>query len=88
MGSAAISESKAWKLIVIAFFGIMVTGFPFGGLGFAFLCTISEVHPLLIKASFLSSNTFIQIVVYFYISFAVLYLIMVPLLTYLFNQRK
>lgn len=87
-GSVALAETHCWKIFSIIFFGLIVTGFSFGGLGFAFLCTISQVHPLLIPSNFLSSNTFIQIIVYVYLSFVVLYLLLVPLLTISYNQRN
>ena len=87
-GSVALAKSNCWKVFTIIFFGLIVTGFSFGGLGFAFLCTISKVHPLLIPSTFLSSNTFIQIIVYSYLSFFGLYLILVPLLTVSYNQRN
>lgn len=87
-GTVALSQSNCWKVFLIVFFGLLVTGFSFGGLGFAFLCTISKDHPLLIPSSFLSSNTFIQIIVYGYLSFFGLYLILVPLFTFSYNQRS
>lgn len=69
-------------------FGIVVTGFPFGGLGFAYLCTISEENPLLIKTDFLSSNAFIQVIVYFYLCFIILYFVMLPILSYAFKKQQ
>ncbi len=87
-GSVALAESYCWKVMAMVFFGLVVTGFSFGGLGFAFLCTISEVNTLLIPSSFLSSNTFIQIIVYSYLSFFILYILLVPLLTISYNERN
>lgn len=87
-GSVALSQTHCWKVFSIVFFGLIVTGFSFGGLGFAFLCTISKQHQLLIPSSFLSSNTFIQVIVYGYLSFFALYLILVPMLTLSYNQRN
>ena len=69
------------------FFGLLATGFSFGGLGFVFLCTISVQHPLLIPATFLSSNVFIQTIVYSYLSFFFLYIVILPLLTLSYNNR-
>lgn len=86
-GSVSLSKTHCWKVFSIIFFGLIVTGFSFGGLGFAYLCTISKVHPLLIPGSFFSSNTFIQIIVYVYLSFVLLYIILVPLLTVSYNRR-
>lgn len=87
-GSVALSKTNCWKVFSIIFFGIIVTGFSFGGLGFAFLCTISKIHPLLIPSDFLSSNTFIQVIVYGYLAFFALYLILVPILTISYNERS
>lgn len=86
-GSVALATTHCWKVFSMIFFGLIVTGFSFGGLGFAFLCTISQVHPLLIPSTFLSSNTFIQIIVYGYLSFFALYILLVPILTISYNQR-
>lgn len=85
LGSVSLTQSHCWKVFTMSFFGLLVTGFSFGGLGFAFLCTINDINPLLIPATFLSSNAFIQAIVYSYISFVVLYLILVPLLTISYN---
>lgn len=86
-GSVALSTTNCWKVFSMIFFGLIVTGFSFGGLGFAFLCTLSMVHPLLIPSTFLSSNTFIQVIVYGYLSFFALYIILVPILTISYNER-
>lgn len=86
IGSAA--GSTCWKYFVVVFLGLMGTGFSFGGLGFVYLCTINEANPILIPSSFLSSNTFIQIVVYMYLSFFGLYIILIPLLTCSYGKRE
>lgn len=88
VGSAVLSKSYIWKFLTIVSFGFIVAGFPFGGIGFAFLCTIQEVNPLLIKTTFLASNTFIQIIVYFYVGFFFMYGLVIPLITFAFKKRQ
>ena len=87
MGSAALATTQCWKIMIAIFMGLLVTGFSFGGLGFVYLCTINEVNPILIHSSFLSSNTWIQVIVYTYLSFFGLYVILVPLITCSYAKR-
>lgn len=87
-GSVVLSTTKCWKVFTMIFFGLLATGFSFGGLGFAFLCTLDAVNPILIPAKFISSNTFIQIIVYCYISFFIMYIVLLPLLTISHNNRS
>ncbi len=87
-GSVVLAQTKCWKVFTMIFFGLLATGFSFGGLGFVFLCTISVVHPILIPATFLSSNTFIQAIVYSYLSFFFLYIVLLPILTISYNKRS
>lgn len=86
-GSVVMSTTKCWKVFTIIFFGLLATGFSFGGLGFAFLCTIDAVNPILVPAKIISSNTFIQVIVYCYLSFFFMYIVLLPLLTIAHNSR-
>ena len=88
IGSVALDASTCWKYFIALFLGVLVGGFSFGGLGFVYLCTINEVSPIIIPATFLSSNVFIQVICYTYISFFGLYLILIPLLTCSYSNRN
>ena len=81
-------DNQLWKYFISFFLGILASGFSFGGLGFVYLCTIDEVSPILLPATFLSSNGFIQAIVYIYISFFGLYVILIPLLTCSYANRN
>ena len=88
VGSVALGAGTCWKYFISMFLGTLVAGFSFGGLGFVYLCTINEVSPIIIPATFLSSNTFIQVICYTYLSFFGLYLILIPLLTCSYSNRN
>ena len=88
VGSAGASSTKCWKFVIIIFFGLLVSGLGFGGLGIIYICILNNDYTLSLNLSFATNETFIQIIVYTYLSFIILYLIMVPLLTLAYNSRQ
>lgn len=63
-------------------------GLGFGGLGIIYLCILQKQYPLDLPLTFFLNQTFITVMVYFYITFFLLYLILIPILTYLYNRQK
>ena len=88
MGSAGTSSTKCWKFVIIIFFGLLLTGLGFGGLGIVGLCILNSEYSIALNLSFLTNQSFIEATVYCYLSFLILYLILVPLLTYSHQSRN
>jgi hypothetical protein len=82
--SLSKSESKCWKIFGMIFFGLTVTGFPFGGLGFGYLCQIYQdrSYQFTIDFKWFYDPTFLEIIVYSYFAFIVFYMILIPMLTF------
>ena len=41
LGSAGTSSTKCWKFFIVFFFGLLLCGLGFGGLGFVYLCILN-----------------------------------------------
>jgi len=85
----AVAKSKrdCWKVIIILLFTILSTTFGFGGLGIVYSCMVHHYDPTAIPSSFLTQNYFIQIIVYSMLVFIVMYILLVPLTSWLEERR-
>ena len=55
-----------------------------------FICVldVEDDYDLYLSGTFLSNPTFVEVIVYLYLGFIVLYVIMMPILTYAYNSRN
>jgi hypothetical protein len=83
MASIAANKSGCWRGLVAAVFTIVATAFGFGGLGAVYVCIVHTSNPLAIPSSFLTQNYFIQIIIYTMLVFIIMYILLVPLTTWL-----
>ncbi len=83
MISISKGETNCWRFFVIIIFTVVSTAFGFGGLGVVYTCMINYEDPNAIPSSFLTKNAFIQAIVYIMLIFILLYLLLVPLTSWL-----
>lgn len=90
IGSAGTSTTKCWKFLIAFFIGLGTCGLGFGGMGIVFICVldVEDDYDLYLSGTFLSNPTFVEVIVYLYLGFIVLYVIMMPILTYAYNSRN
>ena len=88
VGSAGTSSTKCWKFFIILLFGLLLTGLGFGGLGIVGLCILNSEYEIALNIPFVTNQTFIQVTVYCYLGFLLLYLILIPMMTFSYQSRS
>lgn len=90
IGSAGTSTTKCWKFMIVFFIGLGTCGLGFGGLGIVFMCVLDVEggYDLYLSGTILTNPTFVEVIVYLYLGFILLYLIMMPILTHAYNSRN
>lgn len=78
-GSIALSKTNCWKVCWILIFGPMLCGIGYGEVAFIEMCLLETYNPNTFDiASIFTQEAFIDSMVYLYISFVVLYFMLVP----------
>jgi hypothetical protein len=87
-GSIALSKSSCWRVVLMLLFGPILCGFGFGEVGIIQLCLLSGNHHVFPMPSVISKPGFVDTMVYLYLSFIVLYFILVPSINYLYRRQN
>lgn len=76
--------------MIVFFIGLGTCGLGFGGLGIVFMCVLDVEggYDLYLSGTILTNPTFVEVIVYLYLGFILLYLIMMPILTHAYNSRN
>lgn len=87
-GSIALSKSNCWKVILMLLFGPILCGFGFGEVGIIQLCLLSGVSDIFPVPEVMKEPGFVDAMVYLYLSFIILYFVLVPSINYLYGRQN